>query len=756
MDNFGVDVKLFYSWCLTSPMSLLDKLSAQLPFKKKEPPREYFVALTLTASEVVVVLCQLLNHSVEILGQSSASYSSEDELLKKISQSLDEVVGSSGIEPKKVLFGVPDNWSLGDDLQDEYLKLLHKIAGEFELLPLAYVSVTQAVSNFLRKSSGVPPTALLLGIDGSLSLAVLRGGKVIESKVAFLGENLWTDIEQLLLQFKEVEVLPSKIVLYNLGQPKDPLDKLKDELLSFPWTKNLPFIHFPKVEVVEKDLGVWAVALAGAEELDQEVHFQISSPVKESSGVSKTLSKEGSDFGFIAGDVAERAPKEKAVADETLEAEKIEEWEEKEEREEKKSSQLSVPDEVRGGGFSPVSGLAEEVRSKFTHFVPPWSNFKMGRWLSFRMVALGAVLVGVIGTYFLMVKAEVHIFVEPRVLIKDAEVVADPTASSVDEDKKIIPGTVVETKVDGSTKGQATGKKLIGDPAKGQVAIYNKTDASKVLSSGTVLVSPANLKFTLDTTMTVASQSAVRGGISFGRGTASAVALSIGPESNLPAGVELTVGNFPKSAVSAEVDQAFSGGTSKSVTVVAADDQKRLEVQFADELKRKAVESLLNKIGNSKKIVPDALMIADKKLTFSKRINDQANEFSISGSVSFKGTAYQDSDLKLIVAKLVEYSVPENFELNLADTESQADITKVEKDGKLVFLARFKAKLMPKLDIFSLKKKLKGRSVEEAAKILRQVDYVIGSSIKLTPNLPQPLARLPLLGRNITIAVSPK
>ena len=80
----------------------------------------------------------------------------------------------------------------------------------------------------------------------------------------------------------------------------------------------------------------------------------------------------------------------------------------------------------------------------------------------------------------------------------------------------------------------------------------------------------------------------------------------------------------------------------------------------------------------------------------------------------------------MIVAKLVDTNIPEGYQLDLSETESQADVSKMEKN-QLVFLARFKAKLAPKLDLEKIKNQLRGQTPDKAAEILRSYENVLES-----------------------------
>jgi hypothetical protein len=344
--------------------------------------------------------------------------------------------------------------------------------------------------------------------------------------------------------------------------------------------------------------------------------------------------------------------------------------------------------------------------------------------------------------------------VDPKILEKEAQIVADPGISAMDESKKEIVGKVIETTVDGTGKAPATGKKQIGDAAKGAVILYNKTAASKNFPQGTVLIGPDNLNFTLDTSVTVASQSAVDGGISFGKSTVNATASTIGPDGNLAAGKDLTIKGFSTDQYSAKVDSAFSGGVSKDVTVVTSDDQKKLLASLTSELKKKASEEVQGKLTGDMKILEETFIEKVLKQSFSKNVGDQASEFSLTLNLSLKGTAYSDTDLKALVGKLVETTVPVGYDLDISRTETQATVSKVEKDGKIIFTAKYKAKLMPKLNLEEIKKDITFKTPLQVEDILKSHESVIGADVHTIPELPGPLMRLPLLPQNINLEIS--
>lgn len=724
-------------------MNFFTDLTSRLPFFGKNTAfAQYYFALDIGLSHVTGAVWELGTEHVDIIGQKTLSYQGSDDLLQKANLSLDQALDGLAIEPDKILFGIPDNWLDGDELKQIHLKLLHQMVKEYELEPLAYVAQSNALVHYLQKLDGVPPTAILIGVDDYLSVSLVRVGKVVAAGSAKKSDNLYQDVEALLLSFSEVESLPSKILLYSAVYSPDRLGKIKDELTSHHWMQKLPFLHLPKIDYLKADSLIQAIVFAGAAEVSPDISFKKSFSLKSVSFSSP--SPLGKLANLSNSDQSELVKERPALirSSEQIISSTYAGFVAEEKRDFLKVHQL-------------LKDLVKQAHLPALFSLP--SLFSLSpKLLNRRILIVVLAVLGLFTGYLFLVKATVTIFVEPKILTKEAEIIADPKASVVESDKKIIPATVVATTVSGSAKARASGTKQIGESAKGTVIIYNATSTNLNLAQGTTLIADSGLKFTLDSTATVASKSASAADPPTSSSPVGVTATAIGPESNLSARSDLKVGNYSKADVVAKADSAFSGGTSKDITVVTAEDQGKLKSSLTDDLKKKAQEQLAGKLTEGKKIIPDALTVSGGDFSFSKRVNDQATEFSLNAGVSFKGTAYDDADLKTIVSKLVETNVPEGFELNLSETEVETDIAKVEKDGRIIFKAVFKAKLLPKLDTLTLKTKVRGRSVAKVAEEFKGIDNVLGSEIKLTPPLPQPLAYLPLLSKNIRIIVTPK
>lgn len=699
-------------------MALLDYLSKILPSKRKENPSEYYFGLDIRHGFVTGSVWGIEGGKAKIISLVHRNFhpaenfpESAHSLIEAANIALDEALADFQPEPEKILFGVPDSWLADEELKSNYSKVLKQLVKELDIIPLAYVSTTHAICHLRERQEGVPTTAILVEIADPLSVAVVKAGKILGSKEIARSESLPRDIEKALLSFPDIEVLPAKILIFGKGK----MSHLKEELVSFNWMGQLPFLHLPKIEELEEDVSIKSLSFAGASEINPHVHLEHQT-IPISPKQTKTHPIEAHKTTFIEGDIKDQYA---GTAVETYEK--------------------SVHPQGVGSG----------IISKRMPNLMRWL-----RGLGFTLIIPVLIFIVLILAYLFLPKATVVVFVDPKILEKETQIVADPKITTTDEANKQIAGKIVETTVDGTSKAGATGKKQIGDPAKGAVIIYNKTQSSKTFPQGTVLVGQSNLNFALDTSVTVASQSAVEGGISFGKSTGNATALTIGPDGNLAAGKELTIKGSSPNDYNAKVDSAFSGGVSKDVTVVTSDDQKKLLASLTGDLKKKAQEEIQGKLTGDMKILEETFVEKILKQSFSKNAGDQASEFSLTLNLSLKGTAYSDSDLKSIVGKLVETTVPEGFELDLSRTETQATVAKVEKDGKIIFTAKYKAKLMPKMDLEKIKSEIKFKKPDMVEAILKSNESVIGADIKIKPELPGPLQRLPLLPQNINLEIN--
>ncbi|MBI2315364.1 hypothetical protein HYU93_04915, partial [Candidatus Daviesbacteria bacterium] len=411
-------------------MSFLKNLTAFLPLRKKEEKLEYFFAINIATEEVTAALWSIEGKDLKILDIASGQYSSLEEIISAADRLLDQVLGLKEVEPQKILFGIPHSWVHEGNLKEEYLKILRNLVKELELTPMAYVATSNALIHLLEKQEGVPVTAVLVGFENNnITVTVVRAGKIDGVKVVKRGDLVGVDIEKVLLTFTEVETLPSKILIYGTEAPA-----LKSELLAFSWMSKLSFLHFPKIEILNNDIEIKSVCLAGASEIKPDVVFSKEALlVKEKTVLSqdklvkanteKIAVDDSTNFGFVIGDVAKEDPK--------LEI-----------KEKDHENLTDIVDSVEDFATETVmtNQRPVEVDNLETSHKRQF-NLKNLKTLFLPLGLIGILVLAVIG-FVVFLKADIKVFVEPTILAEDAQIIADPNQKTVDEENKIIPGQV--------------------------------------------------------------------------------------------------------------------------------------------------------------------------------------------------------------------------------------------------------------------------------------------------------------------------
>jgi hypothetical protein len=381
----------------------------------------------------------------------------------------------------------------------------------------------------------MPPTAILLGFwPHHLELTLVKLGRVIGIQLVNRSTNAADDVVEGLSRFSQVDMLPSRMLLYDSGLD---LEEIRQLLLAHPWQsggKKLPFLHFPKIEILSGDYTVRSIALAGGTEVARAVGL-LSTPEAPVSSAHEVTAE---DLGFsrdVAAAPLAPLPTETAEPEPELEP-------------------VVVP---VAAAIAPKAPKIAFKMPKLPHFSPHFPKSIV--WIIIPILLL--ILAGTAGAaYWFLPKATVTISVTPKVLDHQFVLTADTKASAPDTSAKIIPAQQIDTQVTGSASVPTTGTKLVGEHATGNVVILNTTDSSKKLTAGTVISSPSGLKFVLDQDTTVASGSGSVFNPQPGKVTAAVTASLIGTDYNLTAGTEFRVGSFAASQIAARNEAALSGG----------------------------------------------------------------------------------------------------------------------------------------------------------------------------------------------------
>lgn len=721
--------------------SLLERIS----FKKAED-KEYFLALEIKTKEIKAAVWQKEKEKVSLVNIGQATYSGNwDEAISATDEAIIEASSDIPQEKlEKVIFGVSPSWIKENKILNPHLANLKKLCEKLSLKPLGFVVMTEALVSYLKQIEGIPPTALLLGIEAESTILTLvkagriEGTKELEGKE---GKNLTELIEEALESFR-VEILPSRILLYD---GIEDLENLRNKLLSHRWSAKLPFLHLPKIETLENNFDIKALAAASGAQLGKEFPIEISQPeaqvVKETEEKATPPEITAESLGFFKDKDILDQKEEQALPISTVEIPEASE-----------SASFAIEHQLHKPEEKPQPPrqgfkLPNRPNFKLPSLPLPRIPFGLSFLGEFKIIGLSLFLIaGVLGgaffaAYWYLPKSEVKIWVQTQPLGKELTVLVSPDQAT---------GKVVEAQETVGDKVSATGKKRVGDPAKGKIIVYNKTENEKKFPQGSVLLSPEGLRFTLDEEIAVASTAAFSTNFSSTGGKVTAV--KIGEEGNLSSGTNFSFKDYPTSSYIAKGDGDFSGGTSKEVSVVAKSDQEKLLADLSKKAMDKAKEDLHSRSNAEERFIEETLTSEIKEKKFDKEVGEEAIELNLALTMNFNAVTYNEKEVKERLLGELKTSVPQGYELNEEEVNFET-LSAVTKKKETTLKIAAKANLLPKLNLEEVRSKIVGKDRSVVEQYFRGLGSVSKIEITTRPSFPSFLKTLPHLPQNIKIEV---
>ncbi len=761
-------------------------------FNKKILP-VYFLVLVLRDEKVSAVIFEEIQGVVKIVGQkeqhfpSSIDVISQEEFLDALDKAISQAESTlpENVQTQKTVFGVKESWTDNDQIKKEHLARLKKASEELGLTPIGFLVISQAISHLLQKEEGAPISAILAEVNKkSVTVTLVRAGKIIESKSAEIHESIPFTVDTLLKHFNIPEILPSRIIIFN-GK-----EDLSQEFISHTWSKSLPFLHLPQItnlpdrfdaksvlfgaatqmgfEILEKDIPKESRRVVQEEPIEEKIpegqKEDAESPIDRST-LHKNLGTK--DFGFAKDVDVAKMPASPKMSVASRGGPASQSYVHETER--SVVGKLQDDNLIKIQDFQDIN--QEETKGKSTLIDILTFTFAIAKKINLRKILslfnkiprgkgtiiLPAILIAIItlvASYFLFIKATIAIIVDPKITERTANVVFS-AKDGTDTSKNIIKGEFVSTSEEGSVSTAATGKKDVGTNAKGTVIIFNSLSQSKTLAAGTILKAPNGLLFRLDSSVAikgVATHSADEV-ITPEKTTANVTADQLGKESNLPSGTKFSVGSFDTSDSIAKNDNPFSGGTKKEVTVVSKIDSGKLETELIKQLEEKARKELLKQIGDNKILLPSFIIETLSKKSLNAKVGDEATQVTLSGTVEYQGISYDKSDLIAFSKLLLSKDIPSNQEIDYNNIKTDVKDIQNKNDENVEANLNIKALLLPKLNEEKLLKEIKGKSFKKAEDILYKVPQVIDIDITLFPKIPFLPKNLPNIERNIKILI---
>lgn len=358
----------------------------------------------------------------------------------------------------------------------------------------------------------------------------------------------------------------------------------------------------------------------------------------------------------------------------------------------------------------------------------------------------GLLLLGglVYGAFYYLPKAEVILTLNPIPLVKEIPVGADTAASEVDAEKGLVPGTLQVVEESGTKSKPATGTATVGEKAKGTITVNSIGDETCI--KGTKFKEDdSGLVFLTDAAFSIGNSETK---------DIEVTAEKIGSPYNLAVGKHFLKisGCTPGNSIEANNADPFTGGTSQQVTVAAAADQTKLLTDLKKELIEKAKETIHSEAGIDEVIVDAAIKTEVVEKTYSHVVGEQADNVSLELKIKLTAITYKGADIQELVSQSLATLVPSGFALFPGETQIEPLDPKLGKT-KLTFQAKISAQVVPQIDQEKIKNDLAGRNPESALTYLGSLEDINAYELKLWPNLPSSLQRIPRSMGRITVTL---
>ncbi len=707
-------------------------------FKKKKQELEYYVALEISSEKVNAIVFSLTQNSIEIVGSSSQEYNNDwnsliDATDTAVSKAAGEIILS---DIKKVIFAVPPDYLENNKIKTDILPHLKKLTQELELIPSGFVVTPEAINFYLQKERGFD-RSLLIGLGSQeIILSLFDRTKVVDHVKINKDESTLAAIQKGINRFENVEVLPSRVLLYG----RDNLNKVKEEILNYPWMSHSKFLHLPKIEILPQQFCVEAIVAAAASELNNKVVPVINTrPGPETADIvpkKEAFSKVSREsLGFTSG-----------VSQDSLTSSKLQESPSL-----SKISSLPFLNVVNPLKKNP---LPEKVSTPENNNRSPLFMSKKIIFPTVLVLLLACLFAGYVFASYTLPKATVTLIVDPRVYKEEKEIAIDTDIIAPSTENNAIPGKLLSVPVSSSSTVPTTGKKLVGEPAKGKVTLYNKTTTSRKFAKGTKLTAK-NLVFLTDEDIEIpaAAKTATADSesLTYGKNQSTVTAQKIGADGNLTSATEFTVEDFSNTSYSARNDEAFNGGTSREVAAVSSKDKESLLTAVKDELKQKAETDLTAKLTGSEKLLADSLTAEIMEEKYSSEVNTETKELTLNLTINYEGLIYKEDDFRSIMEVVLRNNIPQGYEFKAEETS--IEVTQAEDKTDKTFKADFTARLFPQLDLVKIKKEISGIPTTQIEQYVKSITNVAGYEIVFKSPFSLFTSKLPRLPQNITIEV---
>lgn len=649
------------------------------------------------------------------------SYFDRQDLIDQLDKSLQQL-GPDSQDVVETIFAFDHDWLEDGELSDVKKAIVKEVTEELSLEAVGQFSVPEALAEARLIGDEHDSCLLIVFKEDVLDLIFLKHGQFLDLISVGRSGNVVDDFNELLARAakhlgQDGKYFPSKVLMTSIALKPKEMATLHEELSALDLAKNPGFTQAPTLVVLEPDYMIKSVSLSAG----------------------KVFAKEG---------MLAKMPTKSFIADQVEPANQVVQEDYALER--KEIGQVAVPQSSASSfGIDFSQSNLVNLEKKEVDFMPdepvkkthkkrsPFGRFYLSH-KKMILFGIGAGLLGLLSIFtvfaFFFSKVKVILTPEQSLLQKSIKITLDPNLTESDFDKALLKADLEQKEISGQDVTATTGIGLVGDKAKGKVAIYNKTAEKVKLKEGTVL-SNDGVEFLTDKEIEIAEATEKSGGsgMDYGKAEVEVTAKDIGAEANFNKETKFRVADYFDDKFSAVALDNFSGGSSREVRVVAQADMDRLTADLSKKLVEEAMQEFEEESVGGTYFVPTGDNRSVKS-SFSAELGAETESLTLDLTLEVEAVKYLSADLKKLGLALLKKDLPAGYSFVDQDPSLLSDKAQVSSSSAQISLtADLSAKAMADLDLEAIKQQVLGKAWLETEEQLESNSEIKQAQVVFQP-----------------------
>lgn len=691
-------------------------------FNQGTKKNSYFFGLLLKEQEGVGLVMKQENNTIVLKSYEKFSYSNSwENLTQDIDDLLFKIEHSLGVELKKTIFFIFSHLldEKSKEIKKPFILKIKEFVKNLDLEALGYIECYEAITQIYEEKNEMPLSSIVLELDKTqASMFVYKSGNIVYSKTFSRTDDLIEDFCQNIDPVKKNLMLPARINIYD----SDDLADESTKFISHHWKSDY-FAQIPRISIInEEEIFKSLVRL-----FDK----QINKKNDELQNTVVNVDQPETVMGFAIGkDILE---------DETIE-DKPELYIEEEQMISQKKPSFTLP----------------KVSIKLPDFTKAFSvlfnKFRLIKTLNIPLyipVVIGFLII--ISTLFSIEyffhKAKITIFYPYQKISQSLDINA-----KIDDATSDLSITIASVSAEVSDVKKTTGKREIGEKAKGEITLHSFEDKEKIFAKGTVL-STASLQYILDDDVKVASASLATDGSAKlpGKANGKVTAQNIGTEYNIEKGKRFSITDLAPSIYFGINEKSFSGGTKKEVNTVSKKDLEDLNTALL--AKAKNSKELIRQSTAKERIINNLTSIILKNSKASREIGEEAKDVTLTSLALATYYTFDEEKMISLIQSNIKKDIKSGFVVKKDNIKYSLLSAKLIGDSSADMSVSIEIKAMKDISTNKILKEIKGRSTKSLEDIVKNKLEGQGFEIKVTHPIPIFSSFTPFFDKNITLTL---